>query len=482
MIFRRKKKVLLLILFIFVAVAAVAIKYRVIIEMAFLYDLEAIKRFQQPPPDEIEGALTISLFNGNTTSTTPAKYTTTFVTGPLYDGMEDNDIRGYLSGDFRYKWNQATQIHVRVGRRRKKFTDNNIELFRMLQRWEPIKLPRQANITDAKLRIGVEIPSKMPVVLHLFNLNKDWEPGEGGIERNNNSEPKEGEVWWVERAAKKEKWGAPGAGLASDTIPNADTPAQPLATAYYQLADDFISFQSPQLASYINARIQQKKPLLFLIRLSKEGEDTQSSVLNIYSANYDHEKYLGNRRPQLTLDWTSESAAKTITKDINLDYLELSQIEGIPVDGFDFIDVSYQKKSDDRLTPTIQLRGYDKAGVTLWMDASNPMDVSEWQKIDLRVIAAESPVFEGSTFSTRYRDTWIYHFDLGDKPFKWIFISPSGARHAFQAEKAEDFYWKINFEPDETGRWHYYWTHLFYGTEERQTSEIQHFDVLDAKF
>lgn len=480
--FPSKKKFLLLALIIFVTIAAIAIKYRVIIGMAQLHDLEAIRRFLQPPAKNAKGTLIINLFDKGTTSTPLSKHTTNFVKGSLYTGMEDNDIRGYLDGGFRYKWNQATQVHVRVGRRIKKFSDNRIELFRILQRWEPMELPPQADITDAKLRISVEVPSKMPLVVQLFNLNKDWEPGEGGVERNNNSAPKENEVWWLERAANKEKWGAPGASLASDTLANADTPTQPLATANYELSDEFIDFQSLQLTRYINTRIQQKKPLLFLIKLSEKGEDTQSSVLNIYSANYDHEKYSGNRRPQLTLDWTSGSVAKTIAKSIDLNYLGLSRIEGISVEGLDFIDVKYEKNSDSKFMPTIQLRGYDGGEATQWIDASHPINTSGWQKIDLRVIAAKSPIFEGDTFSTEYRDTWIYHFDLADKLFKWVFISPSGVKHVLNAEKGEDFYWKINFKPDEIGRWHYYWTHIFYGLKHRQTSEIQYFDVINTNF
>jgi peptidoglycan-N-acetylglucosamine deacetylase len=45
-----------------------------------------------------------------------APHLSTFVAGPLYDGMEDNDLRGFLDGGFRWAWNQPTQAHVRVGR------------------------------------------------------------------------------------------------------------------------------------------------------------------------------------------------------------------------------------------------------------------------------------------------------------------------------------------------------------------------------
>ncbi len=65
----------------------------------------------------IRGRLVISVYGVAGNEPNPPQHQTGYVNGPDYRGMEDNDLRGFLDGYFKYDWNQPTQIHVRLGRR-----------------------------------------------------------------------------------------------------------------------------------------------------------------------------------------------------------------------------------------------------------------------------------------------------------------------------------------------------------------------------
>jgi hypothetical protein len=139
--------------------------------------------------------------------------------------MTDNDIRGFLDGGFIWGWNQATQIHVRLGRvvgyPHPKYGEN--EVFRVLQRWEGVRLPTDVDVTACRLTLHVEEGPSRPLRVLVYAVSKDWNPGSGGVDENNVSVPKPGEVWWGDAAFERESWSHPGAGFASDFDPEADT-------------------------------------------------------------------------------------------------------------------------------------------------------------------------------------------------------------------------------------------------------------------
>ncbi len=95
--------------------------------------------------------------------------------------MEDNDLRGYLDGNFKWGWNQVGQIHVRVGRRARGPAFGEYELFRLVQRWDGMALPPAVHIHQARLRLGVEEGPPFSVTVYLYEVKKDWNPGGGGI-------------------------------------------------------------------------------------------------------------------------------------------------------------------------------------------------------------------------------------------------------------------------------------------------------------
>ena len=161
-------------------------------------------------PAPVGGKLSVSVFPDGTSGLgkpSELQHETVFVNGPHYRGMEDNDLRGYLDGGYKYRWNQPGQVHLRIGRRRRGSSRGEFELFRNIQRWADIELPPGSQVTSANLQIFVEGGSPGYIDVFLYELKKDYDPGRGGVEENNTSTPKQGEVWWGERAADVEpRW------------------------------------------------------------------------------------------------------------------------------------------------------------------------------------------------------------------------------------------------------------------------------------
>lgn len=66
----------------------------------------------------VRGTLRVTAFGGDSVGPAGAWHVSVYVNGRNgYDGMKDNDIRGFLDGAFKWGWNQPDQIHVRIGRR-----------------------------------------------------------------------------------------------------------------------------------------------------------------------------------------------------------------------------------------------------------------------------------------------------------------------------------------------------------------------------
>jgi hypothetical protein len=131
------------------------------------------------------GSLRLSTFGDTPTDREPTLHTSVFVNGPGYAGMEDNDLRGHLDGTFMYGWNQVGQNHVRAGRRKINARYGEYELFRFLQRWSNIDLPPRTTVVEAHLELHVERGPSFPVRVMIYEVKLDWDPGRGGISRDN---------------------------------------------------------------------------------------------------------------------------------------------------------------------------------------------------------------------------------------------------------------------------------------------------------
>ncbi|MBU2689438.1 MAG: DUF5060 domain-containing protein [Candidatus Eisenbacteria bacterium] len=432
-------------------------------------------------PPGVKGRLVVSLYGGpllqdeppHTPIVHPARHRTTWVNGTGYQGMEDNDLRGFLDGRFRYGWNQPGQIHVRAGRRDRSPRYGEYELFRILQRWEKIELPPGADILEARICLTLENNPFRPTRVLLYDVRKDWNPGTGGTLYDNVSPPKPGEVWWNDNSWPDQPWGLPGAGYASDSDPQADTGGMPLAEAILQPGDSLLSFSSSRLASYIERELNEARPLLFLIKLDDYAEDLPGSMIYFYSGNHGDQRNV-RRRPYLILEWESSCEISTIEKEIHLEYGRRTLLDGFPQGPAEWIAATFIPEIGF-IPPVLEMGSAVRDQRAEWCVLSHPTRRPSSPEV-LRLTAAVDPVPLGTGFRSELRDTWILTAPPEEQEVLWTFVSPQGEKHRIKAEYQGDHCWMVEFLPDELGPWSYHWTQQF--AEVPYLSEEGRFDVI----
>jgi len=402
----------------------------------------------------------------------PALHRSVFVNGPDYSGMEDNDLRGFLDGTFKYAWNQPTQVHVRIGRRNTGPRYGEFEIFRVVERWEGIHLPQGARVRNARITLKVEDSPEDTVAVVLYEVKKDWSPGSGGTLNNNVSPPKPGEVWWNDAGFQQTSWGLPGAGFASDSDPNADTGEMPLAEAKVCHGCPSFVFESAMLTEYINRRQRENAPLLFLLKTADAHEDTPGSLMNVYSGNHGDSRNVG-RRPHLEIEWEASSQTSAVTRSIALERGRAIAFPRIPLLGSQALAASFFADSSS-FVPTIQVRTGSETETGSWRPLSG-VTPCEGTWAEIRVLAAQDPILLGEPFHAEMRDTWIRTAAPEDQKVPWVFVSPTGMKHELQAEYVGESRWEISFIPEELGLWKYHWSQNF---DHPYQSEMGYFDVI----
>lgn len=429
----------------------------------------------EPPP--ADGELALTVYDGGA-GPVATVHRTVWVDGrDGYMGMEDNDLRGHLDGSFRYGWNQVGQNHVRVGRRDRSSTWGECEIFRVVQRWGGVVLPAGALVREASLDLGVESGPPRPMRLYLYEVHRDWNPGAGGVLGDNVSPPRPGEVWWDDAGYRERPWGHPGAGLASDTDPEADTPVRPLAEALYVPEGKTLTFQSDALAAYATRRIAAGLPLLFLLKVSDTLEDLPTGSVVVYSANQGDDRN-PTRRPRLTLTWSAPGERFSVATPLLLEHgrtLGLPPIEG---DGLRAVAATFRQRPKDEAAPscppTVEWRGNGGPWNRTGIGVSDPPGA--WTRLEIRVVAACDPVPLGGAFETSFHNTWVRTAAPERQHVPFVFRGPDGSEHVVPARYAGDYRWTVRFAPDEPGRWTYAWGETF--TTEPYRSATGTFDVL----
>jgi len=429
------------------------------------------------------GLLRVSWFTDDGANSECRSHVSTYVNGPHYSGMEDNDLRGFLDGGFVWGWNQPSQAHVNLGRLS---PDSRVpacppkygeeELFRIIQRWEGIRLPSGSTVLDARLVLTVERAPELPLRIMLYAMQKDWNPGGGGTERNNVSPPKRGEVWWNDVGFRERAWGLPGAGFAARGNPDADTDEVPLADATYRPGNEKVVLGSEELARYAKARIADGKPLLFLLKLSDYHEDIPGTEIDFYSGNYGS-SHCVSQRPQLVLEWTSGAECGSRDERVRIEYGRTRVIPQIEVRENAQCAISFFPEAGYDV-PTIEVREVGEAGrsdLTDWSTVG-PLFVTEGGLLDLRITAARNRVSLGEAFHAELRDTWVATAPPEEQSVLWTFVAPSGSEQVAEASYKGDFRWAVAFVPDEIGPWRYHWRHRF--ISEGFNSPVGRFDVV----
>jgi hypothetical protein len=424
----------------------------------------------------IEGRLRMGLFEEGR-RIEAEEYSTEWVRGTDYSGMQDCDIRGFLDGGFRWAWNQPGQVHVRVGRlgwiRREDRPPElgERELFRCLQRWDELELPSATEVLEASLTLDVEVGAPQPADVCLYEVFTDWEPGEGGVERNNVSVPAPGEVWWNEPRAGSRYWSKPGASQAGDPQSPADTGTTPLASCRYEPGDGEINFTAPELSAYVQRRVRDAEPLLFLIKLSDVDEDRDGSVLTLWSAEHGDDRNPATR-PRLRLRWRSRAQTAALEIDVRLEQgrsLDLSTPEW-PAGGILALEWT---PAGQGVTPEVQVRASAADGEWSRCRATGTRYESG---LELRLLAARNPVYLGADFRTGLEDTWVTSGPPENQVVEWSFVSPSGMIHRRTSTYTGGYRWDVSVRANEIGSWRYYWTHELSGRPVR--GPVGRFDVV----
>jgi len=426
---------------------------------------------EDAPPTK--GSLRISTYGDGPSGKEPTLHTSVLVNGTGYAGMEDNDLRGHLDGTFIYGWNQASQSHVRAGRRKINPRYGEYELFRFLQRWTGIDIPRLTTIVEARLDLYVENGPGFPVRVMLYEVKHDWDPGQGGTLKDNASPPVRGEVWWNDRAYEQQSWALPGVGYASDTDPEADTGEAPLAEALYEPGDEMIQFSSTDLAAYVTERLRTGHPFLFLVKLADYHEDISGSLLLVYSGNHGDSRNVV-RRPRLTLAWRSAAELATVERPVFVEHGRSLDLPTVDTRGASFLTATFAADPESPL-PTLSIRGAAGGGVTEW-ERMPAVVRSEWDSVEMRVTAASNVVALGKEFTAEVMNTWVRSAPPEEQVVPWRFVSPTGFVHEVEAEYLGDYRWLVRFEPNELGIWRYRWSEQFDGAPEE--SPEGRFDVV----
>jgi len=437
-------------------------------------DLPAESRQVWQDLPSVRGTLRVTVFGDGPAGAPMASHVSVYANGSDgYDGMEDNDLRGFLDGMFKWGWNQPDQVHVRIGRRGEAPAYGEHELFRVIHRWSGIELPPGAIVDRARLSLVVEKGPAHPVHVVLYAVKKDWNPGNGGVERNNTSPPLPGEVWWNDVGFEERPWGLPGVGFASDTHPDADTDAMPLAEAIYRPGDAVVELSSAQLARYATQRIRQGMPLLLLLKLADPDEDVPGSVLTVYAGEHGATRDVG-RRPRLELEWRSPAERRAEEHAIFLEHGRSLTLPRMRAGAGESYFIEFEAEPD-HADPVIEVRGWTGGQASAWQRTGSPIR-GDWEWLEVKLTAAASPVILGEAFTAELRDTWVITGPPESQQVLWTFVSPTGVRHDVPAEYVGDNRWKVEFFPDELGRWQYEWSQQF--TEEGYRSAVLPFDVL----
>ena len=398
----------------------------------------------------------------------PCRHVSVFVNDGRNRYLEDNDIRGFLDGRFLWGWNQESQTYVRIGRYSSRIRPPELgeeELFRILHRWSDLDLPQGSVVHDVRLSLHALEPLRDATTIYLYAVRRDWNPGAGGVRADNVSVPDEGEVWWNDARYGQEGWGLPGAGFASNDHPDADTGSYPLARFHCEEGGRRIEAGGDRLIRYLTDCLENDLPPRFLIKLGDWQEDQPESLIEFCSAEYGDETDV-EVRPRLRLEWSPPPGSDCRSEDVFLEYGR-EEISGrIPVGSRSWISFTPEEGYESAAISWRESGPEEGAAEGDWREVAGPV-VSRTGQIDLRIVAARSPVLLGEPFTARLRETWVLTAPPEDQEVVWRFTSPSGRSHAVRGKYDGDYTWRVIFRPDELGRWTSRWEHELSGSIQR---------------
>ena len=385
-----------------------------------------------------------------------------------FAGMEDVEIRGLPGGEVKFVRNVATQYHVRIGCERQGPTKGRFEIMRVLQRWDVSSLPAGARVRGARLTLFQEdtssfpgyVPLRWPTTFYLYLVRREWGGGRGGVLRDNLSPPEPGATWWHEARAGSESWRESGCGFASDTDPDADREAHPLAAAAVTNGAEPMVFSGPRLAAAIEYAASSGESFDVLVKASSEDERRPGSVKCFYSAEFGDDTS-AEHRPELSIEWQ----APTLWAQEHPIVLEPGTACSFPVETEDLANVSTLAavvdlpETEGAIVPELEWIPTDESfipGASLF--APRHLDATPAASTSIRVTTAVTPIALGQVFRADILQTWTPVVALPeDLSLIYQFTAPSTRSMVRRAEYRGEGTYGVEFIADELGVWRYRW-------------------------
>ncbi|GEM_PF-2565707 len=378
----------------------------------------------------------------------------------------DTDIRGFLDGEVKYPFNQATAYHMRVGRRYNGEIHGEYELKRSLIRWKLPRIPRSSRVVSATVTLNVEpaltdSPPIQELHFYLYPLGEEWTPGAGGVERDSFSPAAPGEVTWNEARAGEKSWPAPGALAINGEEPMTYYRAQPLAMAHWRRGQEVLVFQGARLAAYIEAVSRAGgSSLNVLVKLDDIEEDAWGTETGIFTSDFGDDKDFPSRRPRLEF-WLG---GVTPVMDERYPFvLEAGMASpeytvALPR-GNALVAIDVEPLESGRAPPQIwvQIPPDTPGGQATWERYVSPQVMAQ-DSMTFRLTTALNSVEWGDPFQIELLETWVQPGPRDEQVPEMLLLAPSGRLYRVLGAPVSDVAYRIVVRPDEVGLWRYLWS------------------------
>jgi hypothetical protein len=392
---------------------------------------------------------------------TPVHY---LLRSPLYR-VQDTDIRGYMDGREKYRFNQGTAYHMRVGRRINSAHKGELELKRTLVRWTLPDVPEGARVRDARLTLWVEElpynsplllwPDRLPVHLYAYPLDPDWGPGEGGTGHDSFSDAAPGEADWNQARAGQRPWPAPGALAPGEA---------PIGMGLITGGDRRVVVEGEGLARYVERCLRQHRSFDVLLKLADAEEDRWGTELALLASDFGDDKDLASKRPTLEFDATPTQGGTTVEAGFELEPGGKQAFGPFRLAGPRALlaaAVVPPEGDGGGAPPRVWVRGGTGQPTDLghWTPFDVP-EVRDWDWFQVMLSGAPFRVPLGDDVTLTLREFWVRPGPREAQRPNMVVVAPSGRAYVVDARAEPDTWYRIDFSPDEPGLWRYGWSFL----------------------
>jgi hypothetical protein len=378
--------------------------------------------------------------------------------------VEDAEIRGFLTGDMKYDFNQGTAYHMRVGRRFAGPFDGLYELKRGLARWSLPTFPPGARVLAAAVSFWVQghdqkspLAKKDVPALHLYAypVRDTWVEGRGGRKRDSFSPASPGEVTWKDARSGEEPWPSPG-GLELRGNGYADPP---LAAATVTVGDRLVTLGSPELAAHVAQRASEGKTLDLMLKLDDDGEDRRGTEIGIMTSEFGDLHEARPKRPRLDLVVVAPGRNLGGTEWFTIEPGQDRVLPPTAHPGRTVLLAAEIEASDGEVEPGISVRGGTGAPGedSTWNALVAPVE-RRWDWSQFRIQSPSHRVALGDSVTIQLREFWVRPGPRNRQLPELALVAPSGDLHRQAFRPVDGEVYRISFRPEEPGLWRYGWS------------------------